>query len=86
MTPEDLPERPNPPRRGVKKGLYLIPSAFTAGNIGMGFYSVMSSLRGFQLLGGATPDIGRATEHFDHAAIAIGFALLFDILDVVSRD
>src|SRR6476619_652159 len=81
MTADDSEERPNPPRRGVKKGLYLIPSAFTAGNIGMGFYSVMSSLRGFQLLGSATPDIGRATEHFDHAAVAIGFALLFDILD-----
>jgi len=81
MTADDSEERPNPPRRGVKKGLYLIPSAFTAGNIGMGFYSVMSSLRGFQLLGSSIPDIGRATEHFDHAAIAIGFALLFDILD-----
>ena len=81
MTADDLEERPNPPRRGVKKGLYLIPSAFTAGNIGMGFYSVMSSLRGFQLLGSAAPDIARATEHFDHAAIAIGFALLFDTID-----
>jgi CDP-diacylglycerol--serine O-phosphatidyltransferase len=81
MTADDLEERPNPPRRGVRKGLYLIPSAFTAGNIGMGFYSVMSSLRGFQLLGSAAPDITRATEHFDHAAIAIGFALLFDMLD-----
>jgi CDP-diacylglycerol--serine O-phosphatidyltransferase len=81
MTADDLEERPNPPRRGVKKGLYLIPSAFTAANIGMGFYSVMSSLRGFQLLGSATPDIARITEHFDHAAIAIGFALLFDMLD-----
>ena len=78
---DELEERPNPPRRGVKKGLYLVPSAFTAGNIGMGFYSVMSSLRGFQLLGGSTPDIGNATVHFDHAAIAIGFALLFDMLD-----
>jgi phosphatidylserine synthase len=64
MTADDLEERPNPPRRGVKKGLYLIPSAFTAANIGMGFYSVMSSLRGFQLLGSATPDIARITEHF----------------------
>lgn len=81
MTADDTEERPNPPRRGVKKGLYLIPSAFTAGNIGMGFYSVMSSLRGFQLLGSSAPDIARATEHFDHAAVAIGFALLFDILD-----
>ena len=75
----DSAERPNPPRRGVRKGLYLIPSAFTAGNIGMGFWSVMESLRGFQLL--ATPDLAGATAHFDKAAITIGFALLFDMLD-----
>jgi CDP-diacylglycerol--serine O-phosphatidyltransferase len=81
MTSDDLEERPNPPRRGVKKGLYLIPSAFTAGNIGMGFFSVMESLRGFQLLGHPTPDLAAATAHFDKAAIAIGFALLFDMLD-----
>lgn len=81
MTADDLEERPNPPRRGVRKGLYLIPSAFTAANIGMGFYSVMSSLRGFQLLATATPDLSAATSHFDNAAIAIGFALLFDMLD-----
>ena len=72
---------PNPPRRGLRKGLYLIPSLFTAANIGMGFYSVMASLRGFQLLGNSAPDFARVTEHFDHAAIAIGFALLFDMLD-----
>ena len=69
-------ERPNPPRRGVKKGLYLIPSAFTAANIGMGFFSVMASLRGFQLLGNATPDFASAAAHFDSAAMAIGWALL----------
>jgi CDP-diacylglycerol--serine O-phosphatidyltransferase len=77
----DSEERPNPPRRGVRKGLYLIPSAFTAANIGMGFFSVMASLRGFQLLGGATPDLVAAAAHFDSAAIAIGWALLFDMLD-----
>ena len=81
MTTDDLEERPNPPRRGVKKGLYLVPSAFTAGNIGMGFFSVMSSLSGFQMLAGPTPNLDGATVHFDHAAIAIGFALLFDMLD-----
>ena len=59
----------NPPRRGVKKGLYLVPSAFTAANIGMGFFSVMESLRGFQLLGSAAPDLGAATAHFDSAAV-----------------
>ena len=80
MADEDQ-DRPNPPRRGVRKGLYLIPSLFTAGNIGMGFYSVMASLRGFQLLGGATPDMAAAAAYFDSAGVAIGWALLFDILD-----
>jgi CDP-diacylglycerol--serine O-phosphatidyltransferase len=80
MAHEDY-EHPNPPRRGVRKGLYLIPSMFTAANIGMGFFSVMASLRGFQLLGSATPDLAAATAHFDSAAVAIGWALLFDMLD-----
>ena len=74
-------ERPNPPRRGLRKGLYLIPSLFTAANILMGFLSVMASLRGFQLLGSATPDLAAAAAHFDSAAVAIGWALLFDMVD-----
>jgi CDP-diacylglycerol--serine O-phosphatidyltransferase len=69
----------NPPRRGLRKGLYLIPSIFTGLNIGAGFFSVMSSLRAFQLLAGSTPDL--ATQYFDNAAMAIGFAVLFDMLD-----
>ncbi|HJT65641.1 MAG TPA: phosphatidylcholine/phosphatidylserine synthase [Pyrinomonadaceae bacterium] len=77
----DDQERPNPPRRGLRKGLYLIPSMFTAANIGMGFFSVMASLRGFQLLGSATPDVASAAAHFDSAAVAIGWALLFDMVD-----
>jgi CDP-diacylglycerol---serine O-phosphatidyltransferase len=80
MADED-DEQPNPPRRGLKKGLYLIPSLFTAANIGMGFYSVMASLRGFQVLGGATPDLLSAAAHFNSAAVAIGWACLFDTLD-----
>lgn len=80
MANEDQ-DRPNPPRRGLRKGLYLIPSLFTAANIGMGFFSVMASLRGFQLLGSASPDLAGAAAHFDNAAVAIGWALLFDMLD-----
>jgi len=65
---------------GIKKGLYLIPSLFTAANIAMGFYAVMSALRGFQMLGnGAEMDLARET--FDNAAKAIGWAMLFDMLD-----
>jgi len=74
-------ESPNPPRRGLKKGIYVIPSLFTAANIGMGFFSVMSSLRAFQMLGGPVPDFAGARDRLDYAGVAIGFAVLFDILD-----
>lgn len=73
---------PEKERRGLRKGLYLLPSAFTAANIGMGYYAVMGALRGFQLLdGGTEADLARATAHFDNAARAIGWAFLFDALD-----
>jgi CDP-diacylglycerol---serine O-phosphatidyltransferase len=69
-------------RRGLKKGLYILPSAFTAANIGMGYYAVMAALRGFQVLeGGTAAELDRATVHFDYAARAIGWAILFDTLD-----
>jgi CDP-diacylglycerol--serine O-phosphatidyltransferase len=75
-------ETKNPERRGLRKGVYLIPSVFTAANIGMGFYAVMAAIRGFQLLGdGATADLVQASIHLDNAAKAIGWALLFDMLD-----
>ncbi|GAC1396662.1 MAG: CDP-diacylglycerol--serine O-phosphatidyltransferase [Pyrinomonadaceae bacterium] len=75
-------EKPSPPRRGLKKGLYLIPSAFTAANIAMGYYALMGALRGFQLLqSGTETDLARAAVHFANAGRAIGWAILFDILD-----
>ncbi len=67
--------------RGLKKGLYLIPSAFTAGNILMGFLALMASLRGFQMLGLGAANLEIARSHFDFAAKAIGIALVFDMLD-----
>jgi CDP-diacylglycerol--serine O-phosphatidyltransferase len=72
----------NPERRGLRKGLYLIPSAFTAANIGMGYFAVMGALRGFQLIeGGTESELNRAAVHFDNAARAIGWAWVFDMLD-----
>ena len=64
--------------KGLKKGLYLIPSAFTAANIGMGYLAVLSSLRGFQIVA-TNPD--QASIYFDYAAKAIALAILFDTLD-----
>jgi len=75
-------ETKNPERRGLRKGVYLIPSVFTAANIGMGFYAVMAAVRGFQFVGeGTHGDLLQASVHLDNAAKAIGWALLFDMLD-----
>jgi CDP-diacylglycerol---serine O-phosphatidyltransferase len=72
----------SPQRRGLKKGLYLVPSVFTAANIAMGFYAVMSALRGFQFVGyGSDSDLMWAAAYLDNAAKAIGWAVLFDMLD-----
>jgi len=77
----ELPAR-SPQRRGLKKGLYLVPSVFTAANIAMGFYAVMSALRGFQYVGSGTEsDLYWAAAYLDNAAKAIGWAVLFDMLD-----
>lgn len=81
-TVKTVEEQRNPERRGIKKGLYLIPSAFTAANISMGFYAVMAALRGFQFVAvGSALELQRAAEHFDNAAKAICWAVLFDMLD-----
>ncbi len=75
-------ETPNPERRGLRKGVYLIPSAFTAANIGMGFYAVMAAVRAFQFIGtGNDGGLVQASAYLDNAAKAIGWALLFDMLD-----
>ncbi len=80
----ELPAEPDlrPQRRGLRKGLYLIPSVFTAANIGMGFYAVMAAVRGFQFVGAGTEaDLLQASVYLDNAAKAIGWAVLFDMLD-----
>ncbi|MEP6848203.1 MAG: phosphatidylcholine/phosphatidylserine synthase [Acidobacteriota bacterium] len=66
------------PHQGLKKGLYVIPTMFTAANVGMGFLAILSSMRGFQL---ALKDPVGASHYFNSAAIAIGLAILFDTLD-----
>ncbi|HVP65353.1 MAG TPA: phosphatidylcholine/phosphatidylserine synthase [candidate division Zixibacteria bacterium] len=57
--------------RRPRKGMFLLPSLFTTANIAAGFYAITQTVA------------GSATEpwHFDFAAKAIGFAVLFDGLD-----
>ena len=77
-------------RRASRKAVYVIPSLLTTGNIFCGFYSVMESLSGARALALVPPlgmdyvysgAISAATEHFDRAAVTIGLAALFDLLD-----
>ena len=58
------------PRR-LSKGMYILPSLFTTANIAFGFYAIL------QITHGTSAD----SWHFDNAAKAIGFAVLFDGLD-----
>src|SRR5437588_4677699 len=68
--------------KGLKKGVYLIPSLFTAMNILAGFYSLMATMSGFRLLGiGGASQIKDAADRFDYAAMAIGWAFLCDMLE-----
>lgn len=58
-------------RRPARRGMYILPSLFTAGTIAAGFYAIVQSLQGSPL----------EPHHFDYAALAIGFAIPFDGLD-----
>jgi len=60
-----------PHRRRQRKGMYLLPSLFTAGNIALGYYAILQTLQG---------TVADAW-HFDNAAKAIGIAILFDGID-----
>jgi CDP-diacylglycerol--serine O-phosphatidyltransferase len=52
----------------LRRGIFLLPTIFTAANLLCGYYAVVAALQG-------------GPEDFDHAAKAIGFAVLFDSLD-----
>jgi CDP-diacylglycerol--serine O-phosphatidyltransferase len=67
-----------PPHKGLKKGLYVIPTLFTAANVAMGYLAILSSIRGFQV---AATNAPLAATYFDSAALAIGLAILFDTVD-----
>jgi CDP-diacylglycerol--serine O-phosphatidyltransferase len=69
LVPRRRKEERDPRRQ--RKGMYILPSLFTTGNIAAGYYAILQVTH------------GSPTEpwHFDNAAIAIGFAFLFDGLD-----
>jgi CDP-diacylglycerol---serine O-phosphatidyltransferase len=57
-----------PRNHRLRRGVYLLPSAFTVGNLLCGFYAVLATVKG-------------EIVDLDYAARAIGFAILFDAFD-----
>lgn len=57
--------------RRMRKGMFILPSLFTTGNIAAGYFAISQAIQG----------VNGDYKHFDYAAIAIGFAVLFDGLD-----
>ncbi len=56
----------------LRRGMYLLPSVFTCGNIAAGFFSITETIKAIS---------GDAATHLDWAALAIIFAIPFDTLD-----
>ena len=52
----------------LRRGIYLLPSAFTVANLLCGFYAVLATLKG-------------GVADLDNASKAIGFAIVFDAFD-----
>src|SRR5512141_1795906 len=58
-------------KRRFRKGMFILPSLFTSLNIAAGYFAISQTLQG------SVSD----PWHFDMAAKAIGFAIVFDGLD-----
>jgi len=59
-------------RAQLRRGMYLLPSLFTAGSMGAGYFSITQTIDA----------VSRDTQtHLDWAAVAILFAIPFDALD-----
>ncbi|HEX8713804.1 MAG TPA: phosphatidylcholine/phosphatidylserine synthase [Terracidiphilus sp.] len=57
-----------------RRGMYVLPSLFTAGNIGAGYFAITQTIA-------AISSSNNAADHLNWAAIAILFAIPFDALD-----
>ena len=77
-------------RKGLRRGIYILPSLFTVATLVCGYYALLSTQRAGQLLAAATAAAltskagelsALAAVAFDNAARAIGWAIIFDGLD-----
>ena len=59
-------------RQAPRRGMYILPSLFTAGNIAAGYYAILQAIRGAHF---------HDPRAFDRSALAIVFSIVFDGLD-----
>src|SRR2546422_7705942 len=69
---------PRSPDRRPRRAAYALPTLFTAGNVFLGYYAILSSFKGAMA---AASGAGGAPEHFAIAAKAIGASVFLDGLD-----
>jgi CDP-diacylglycerol--serine O-phosphatidyltransferase len=63
--------QPERKRKGrLRRGMYIIPSLFTSGNIAAGYFAITQSLQGSV----------QEPRHFNYAALAIGLPSLLTLL------
>lgn len=83
---------PGERKRRFRKGIHILPSIFTAANIGAGYYAISQTFQGGAIaqafkeaiVGNRDFDpttVASMAHHFDLAALAIGVAVVADGLD-----
>ena len=70
---------PNSPDRRPRRAAYALPTLFTAGNLFLGFLSILRSFEGSMMA--VQGNVSGAAQHFAIAAQAIGAAVFLDGLD-----
>jgi CDP-diacylglycerol--serine O-phosphatidyltransferase len=75
---EEKPVGPPSPARRPRRAAYALPTLFTAGNVFLGFLSIVKSFQGALLA--ASGEMG-SNPHWEIAAKSIGVAVLLDGLD-----
>jgi len=71
LSPNAPAAPPNKRRGRLRRGMYIVPSLFTSGNIAAGYFAITQTLQGTV----------QEPQHFNYAAMAIGFAIPFDAID-----
>lgn len=75
---QNFAELPVPARKRPPRAAYALPTLFTAGNIFLGFLSIVRSIHGSLHF---STNAGLASQDFEIAAKTIGFAAATDFLD-----